>query len=83
MRACPCQIIIIIIILMYVYSGTPLSGQIEPVQLLRGVCNRYNMWLHVTGSVILAITTHTIGLLSLSIIVMDSLHCVYKRKEMS
>ena len=29
--------------------GTPLSGQIEPIQLLRGVCNRYNMWLHVTG----------------------------------
>ena len=50
---------------MYIYSGTPLSGQIEPVQLLRGVCNRYNMWLHVTGSVILVITTHTIGLLSL------------------
>ena len=31
------------------YTGTPLAGHIEDFESLRGVCDRYNMWLHVTG----------------------------------
>ncbi|XP_019855616.1 PREDICTED: pyridoxal-dependent decarboxylase domain-containing protein 1-like [Amphimedon queenslandica] len=36
-------------LMVVAYAGTPLAGHIDDLVTLRGICDQYNMWLHVTG----------------------------------